>query len=138
MSYLKARFAISTCTARYGWYIPVRQVVGTRTVRYWAVPPKIDRQRLIEEEIDHRRSIDREKGKKKKKRKRRKKEKRRRRKNTYHPLVVFARARAPSSLARYRERFFSRTGRKIEATQRKSTIDDENRPSMADLSATAR
>ncbi|RWV78253.1 hypothetical protein GW17_00060807 [Ensete ventricosum] len=47
-------------------------VAGTRTVRYQAVLPKIDR----------RQSIEREKGKKKKKRKRRKKEKRRRRKNT--------------------------------------------------------
>ncbi|RZR76090.1 hypothetical protein BHM03_00000712, partial [Ensete ventricosum] len=30
------RFAISTCTPRYGWYIPVRQVTGTRTARYRA------------------------------------------------------------------------------------------------------
>ncbi|RRT84697.1 hypothetical protein B296_00013647 [Ensete ventricosum] len=49
---------------RYGWYILVRQVVGTRTARYQAVPPKIDRHR----------SIEGEKGKKKK-RKRRKKRK---------------------------------------------------------------
>ncbi|RZS11944.1 hypothetical protein BHM03_00043331 [Ensete ventricosum] len=73
-------------------------VAGTRTARYWAVPPKIDRWRSIstvddrlkgeidrrwsiEGEIDRQRSIEREKGKKKK-RKRRKKEKRRRRKNT--------------------------------------------------------
>ncbi|RWW20420.1 hypothetical protein GW17_00015470 [Ensete ventricosum] len=45
--YITPRFAISTCTAQYGRYIPVRQVTSTRTSRYWAVPPKIDRQRLI-------------------------------------------------------------------------------------------
>ncbi|RRT39376.1 hypothetical protein B296_00045462, partial [Ensete ventricosum] len=84
-----SRFAISTCTARYRQYIPVRQVVGTQTARYRAVPPKIDRRwsisivdsrfegkidcrQSIEGEINHRRSIEREKGKKKK-RKRRKK-----------------------------------------------------------------
>ncbi|RWW02889.1 hypothetical protein GW17_00033998 [Ensete ventricosum] len=37
------RFAISTYIARYGWYIPVRQVVGTRTACYRVVPSKIDR-----------------------------------------------------------------------------------------------
>ncbi|RZS10352.1 hypothetical protein BHM03_00041572 [Ensete ventricosum] len=91
--YCETRFAISTCTARYWWYIPVRQVAGTRTTRYWAVSPKIDhrrsisavggrlkgeidRRRSIEGEIDPRRLIEREKGKKK--RKRGKKEKRRR------------------------------------------------------------
>ncbi|RZS11402.1 hypothetical protein BHM03_00042733 [Ensete ventricosum] len=41
------RFAISTCTVRYGRYIHVRQVAGTRTTRYRAVPPKIDRWRSI-------------------------------------------------------------------------------------------
>ncbi|RRT59672.1 hypothetical protein B296_00045647 [Ensete ventricosum] len=41
------RFAISTCTARYGRYIPVRQVTSTRTARYWTVPSKIDRRRSI-------------------------------------------------------------------------------------------
>ncbi|RWV83418.1 hypothetical protein GW17_00054978 [Ensete ventricosum] len=64
----EARFAISTCIARYGGYIPVRQVTGTRTARYRAVPSKIDRRRSIEEE----------KGKKKRKRKKKK----RGRKNT--------------------------------------------------------
>ncbi|RWW06169.1 hypothetical protein GW17_00030519 [Ensete ventricosum] len=44
---LIARFAISTCIARYGRYILVRQVAGTRTVRYRAVPLKIDRRRSI-------------------------------------------------------------------------------------------
>ncbi|RWV95866.1 hypothetical protein GW17_00041465 [Ensete ventricosum] len=63
-----ARFAISTYTARYGRYIPIRQVTGTQTARYRVVPPKIDRRRLIEEEIDHQRSIKEEKGKKKRKR----------------------------------------------------------------------
>ncbi|RWW56617.1 hypothetical protein BHE74_00036653, partial [Ensete ventricosum] len=62
-------FAISTYTGRY---IPIRQVIGTRTVRYQAVPPKIDRRRSIEEETNRQRSIKEEKGKKK--RKRRKKE----------------------------------------------------------------
>ncbi|RWW45203.1 hypothetical protein BHE74_00048968 [Ensete ventricosum] len=64
------RFAISIFTARYGRYIPVRQVAGTRTARYRAVQPK----------IDLRWSIEREKGrKKKKKKKKKKKEKRRKR-----------------------------------------------------------
>ncbi|RZR72437.1 hypothetical protein BHM03_00013409 [Ensete ventricosum] len=65
-------------------------VVGTRTARYRAVSPKIDRRRLIEGDIDRRwsiegeidrqRPIEGEKGKKK--RKRRKKEKR----STYFPM----------------------------------------------------
>ncbi|RZR94712.1 hypothetical protein BHM03_00023482 [Ensete ventricosum] len=33
---------------RYGRYISVRQVAGTRTARYRTVPPKIDRWRSIE------------------------------------------------------------------------------------------
>ncbi|RWW38297.1 hypothetical protein BHE74_00056484, partial [Ensete ventricosum] len=117
--------------------MPVRQVIGMRTTRYRAVPPKIDRPWPIEEEIDRRRSIEREidrrrsieEEKGKKKRKRRKKEEE---KKEYL-------ARAPSSLARHprppaiiahrslayrchprvagaRDRFFSRAGRKIEAT----------------------
>ncbi|RRT42744.1 hypothetical protein B296_00056890, partial [Ensete ventricosum] len=98
-----ARFSMPICTARYGRYVPIRQVTGTRTVRYRAVSPKIDRQRSIEGEIDRHRSIEGEKGKKKKKRKRRKK--RRRRKNTlcrpcptaHHPLV--AHESSPPSLA---------------------------------------
>ncbi|RWW37741.1 hypothetical protein BHE74_00057107, partial [Ensete ventricosum] len=63
------RFAISTYTVRYGWYIPVRQVIGTRTARYRVVLSKIGRRRLILKEIDCRRSIEEEKGKKKRKRK---------------------------------------------------------------------
>ncbi|RWW18547.1 hypothetical protein GW17_00017451 [Ensete ventricosum] len=49
-------------TARYGRYIPVRQVAGTRTAHYRAVPPKINRRRSIsavggrlKREIDRRR-----------------------------------------------------------------------------------
>ncbi|RWW43004.1 hypothetical protein BHE74_00051381, partial [Ensete ventricosum] len=57
-------------TAWYGRYIPVRQVAGTRTARYRAVPPKIDR----------RRSIEREKGRKKKKRKKKEKKEKKRKK----------------------------------------------------------
>ncbi|RWV98367.1 hypothetical protein GW17_00038794 [Ensete ventricosum] len=83
-----ARFAISIYTARYGRYIPVHQATGMRTARYRAVPPKIDRRRSIEGEIDHLRSIEEEKGKKKKRKKRKKK---RSRNNT-----------APSSPARRR------------------------------------
>ncbi|RWW04051.1 hypothetical protein GW17_00032747, partial [Ensete ventricosum] len=81
----EARFAISTCTARYGRYIPVRQVTSTWTARYWAVLPKIhrrrpieeeiDRQRSIEREIDRQRSIEEEKGKKKRKRRKKEEEK---------------------------------------------------------------
>ncbi|RWW58263.1 hypothetical protein BHE74_00034896, partial [Ensete ventricosum] len=117
------RFAILTCIARYGQYILVRQVIGTRTARYRAVSPKIDRRRLIEGEIDRRRSIEGEidrrwsiegeKGKKKKK----KKKKRRKERSTSFPRIVLA--RAPSTLAgRLRaaaalaiERFFSRARR---------------------------
>ncbi|RWW33544.1 hypothetical protein GW17_00001731 [Ensete ventricosum] len=85
--YLEPRFAISTFTAGYGRYIPVRQVVGTRTARYQAVPPKIDR----------RPSIEQEKGKKKKKRKKKKKKRKEEKKNTYRLRAVLA--RAPSPLA---------------------------------------
>ncbi|RWW27591.1 hypothetical protein GW17_00007977 [Ensete ventricosum] len=106
-----SRFAISTYTARYRWYIPVRQVTDTRTARYQAVPLEIDRRRPIEEEIDRWQSIEREidrrqsieEEKWKKKRKRKKKEG----KKEYL-------ARAPSSPACRRHpqvargRFFSR------------------------------
>ncbi|RZS19660.1 hypothetical protein BHM03_00052117 [Ensete ventricosum] len=96
-SVLFALFAISTFTVRYERYIPVRQVAGTQTARYRAVPPKIDRWR----------SIKREKGKKKKKKKRkkRKKEKRRRKNNlapVRGPRPCTVTARAPSPLARRR------------------------------------
>ncbi|RWW32632.1 hypothetical protein GW17_00002679 [Ensete ventricosum] len=65
-------FAILTYTVRYGRYIPVRQVTGTRTACYWAVLPKIDRRRPIEGKIDRQRSIEEEKGKKKRKRRKKK------------------------------------------------------------------
>ncbi|RZR98788.1 hypothetical protein BHM03_00028214 [Ensete ventricosum] len=119
--HLGPRFAISTFTARYGRYIPVRQVAGTRTTRYQAVPPKIYRRRSISAigdrlkgEIDRQRSIEREKGKKKKKKKRKKKKKKRKeeKKNTYRPRVVLARAPSPPA---GRGRFFSCARRKIEA-----------------------
>ncbi|RWW04659.1 hypothetical protein GW17_00032107 [Ensete ventricosum] len=80
-------------TARYGRYIPVRQVAGTRTARYWTVPPKT---RPSTVDFGHRRSIEREKGRKKKKRKKKKK-KEKKRKNTYCPRAVLT--RAPSPLA---------------------------------------
>ncbi|RWV96820.1 hypothetical protein BHE74_00050586 [Ensete ventricosum] len=51
-------FLISTCTARYRRYIPVRQVTGTRTARYRAVLSKIDRRRPILKEIDRQRSTE--------------------------------------------------------------------------------
>ncbi|RZS25777.1 hypothetical protein BHM03_00059025, partial [Ensete ventricosum] len=76
-------FVISIFTARYRRCIPVRQVAGTRTARYRAVQPKIDRQRSIsvvggrlKGEIGRRRSIERAKGRKKKKRKKKKKKER--------------------------------------------------------------
>ncbi|RWW54473.1 hypothetical protein BHE74_00038945 [Ensete ventricosum] len=42
-----SRLAISTCTTQYRRYIPVRQVTGTRTTRYWTrytlcIPPGTD------------------------------------------------------------------------------------------------
>ncbi|RZS29289.1 hypothetical protein BHM03_00063005 [Ensete ventricosum] len=93
--YYYPRFAISTYTARYGRYVPIRQVTSTRTARYRAVPSKIDRRRSIEEE----------KGKK------------RGRKNTSparrpRPPVVAARGRLRAVAARGHGRFFSRTRRR--------------------------
>ncbi|RZS15206.1 hypothetical protein BHM03_00047014 [Ensete ventricosum] len=41
----RPRFANSTCTVRYGRYIPVHQVIGTRTARYLVVPSKINHRR---------------------------------------------------------------------------------------------
>ncbi|RWW58954.1 hypothetical protein BHE74_00034140 [Ensete ventricosum] len=100
----KAEFAISICTVRYGQYIPVRQVIG---MRYCP--------RLIEGEIDRRRSIEGEKGKKKKKRKRRKKEEKEK-KNLLstrrpRPCVVAALARG-CSFSRVRRRNVSPCGEK--------------------------
>ncbi|RWW01709.1 hypothetical protein GW17_00035236 [Ensete ventricosum] len=44
-------FAISTFTAQYGRYILVRQVAGTRTARYRAVPPKINQEGEFSPEV---------------------------------------------------------------------------------------
>ncbi|RWW02578.1 hypothetical protein GW17_00034324 [Ensete ventricosum] len=51
------------------------------------VPPKIDRRRLIEGEIDRQRSIEREKGKKKKRKRREKKEE----KKVFDEMLMFDR-----------------------------------------------
>ncbi|RWW02524.1 hypothetical protein GW17_00034383 [Ensete ventricosum] len=70
-------FAISTFTAWYGRYIPVRQVADTRTARYRAVLSKIDRQQSISAVGSRLREIELiegEKGKKKRKRIKRKEE----------------------------------------------------------------
>ncbi|RRT61184.1 hypothetical protein B296_00027720, partial [Ensete ventricosum] len=103
---LQARFAILTCTARYGRYIPDRQVASTRITRYRMVPPKIDHRRSIEGEIG---LIEGEKGKKK--RKRRKKKRRRRKPSTV--LTVVARGSpAHHRLASTLACFFSRARRR--------------------------
>ncbi|RWW34322.1 hypothetical protein GW17_00000926 [Ensete ventricosum] len=107
--------------------MPVRQVIGMRTTRYRAVPPKIDRPWPIEEEIDRRRSIEREidrrrsieEEKGKKKRKRRKKEEE---KIIPRLRAVAARARGCLSPARG-DGASPRTGRKIEATSDLCIID---------------
>ncbi|RZS14619.1 hypothetical protein BHM03_00046329 [Ensete ventricosum] len=103
---LQARFAISTCTARYGRYIPVRQVASTRITRYRMVPPKIDHQRSIEGEIG---LIEGEKGKKKRKRR---KKKRRRRKPSIVLTVVACGSPAHHRLASTLACFFSRARRR--------------------------
>ncbi|RWW38217.1 hypothetical protein BHE74_00056565, partial [Ensete ventricosum] len=104
---LMQKFAISTCTARYGRYIPVRQVTGTRTARYRAVPSKIGRRRPILKEIDRRRSIEKEKGKKKCKRKKEEEGNK-----EYLASAVLARLPSPPA---GRSRIFSRARRQIEA-----------------------
>ncbi|RWW60254.1 hypothetical protein BHE74_00032771 [Ensete ventricosum] len=83
------------------YHTTIEEVTSTRTARYRAVPPKIDRRqsisavgRPIEEEIDHRRSIEEEKGRRRGK----EEKKKRRRKNTSlarHrcPRVAYARGR---------------------------------------------
>ncbi|RRT73297.1 hypothetical protein B296_00024794 [Ensete ventricosum] len=55
------------------------------------------RQRLIEGEIDRRRSIDREKGKKKKKKKKRKRRKKKKRLSLRRPRLCIVASHAPSS-----------------------------------------
>ncbi|RWW56186.1 hypothetical protein BHE74_00037108 [Ensete ventricosum] len=76
-------------------------VVGTRTARYRAVPPKIDHRQPIEGEFDRWRSNEGEKGKKKKKRKRKKKKR---------EEEIIPSARAPSLPAGH-GRFFSHARR---------------------------
>ncbi|RWW14552.1 hypothetical protein GW17_00021663 [Ensete ventricosum] len=87
------RFSIPIYIAHTRWYVPVRQVIGTRTARYRAVPPKsIVGGRLRE----------------KKGRRRRKKKEERRGEEERIPRVVLARApslpagrpRAAATLAR--------------------------------------
>ncbi|RWW76694.1 hypothetical protein BHE74_00015194 [Ensete ventricosum] len=63
-SFFSLRFAVSTCTARYGWYIPIRQVVGMRTaplaggtVKNRSSTVDFGCQWSIEGEIDYQRSI---------------------------------------------------------------------------------
>ncbi|RWW16853.1 hypothetical protein GW17_00019243 [Ensete ventricosum] len=102
----------------------VRQVTDTRTARYWAVLSKIDRRRrfrhwrLIEEEINRRRSIEREidrrwsieEEKGKKKRKRKKKEEGKKEYLARAPSSPACRRR--SWVAHGRSRFFSRARRR--------------------------
>ncbi|RWW28589.1 hypothetical protein GW17_00006925, partial [Ensete ventricosum] len=103
------RFIILTCTARYGRYIPVRQVTGTRTARYWAVLSKIDFRQPIEEEIDRRRSIEEEKGKKKRKRKKKEEGKKKYlARSPSSPAAAFSPTRGDGASPR--------AGRQIEAT----------------------
>ncbi|RWV81033.1 hypothetical protein GW17_00057587, partial [Ensete ventricosum] len=92
-------------------------VTSTRTARYRAVPPKIDRRqsisavgRPIEEEIDHRRSIEEEKGKKK--RKRRKKEEEKKEYLARAPSLPTGRPRPRSLFSRARRRSVSPCGEK--------------------------
>ncbi|RWW31454.1 hypothetical protein GW17_00003913 [Ensete ventricosum] len=120
---LATRFAISTCTARYGRYIPVRQVTDTWTARYRAVPSKIDCRRSI--------SAVGSRLRKKKGRKRGKGKKKEEGKKEYLAIAVLARGspahrRRPRPLFLPREetrpaggdrgRFLSRARRQIEAT----------------------
>ncbi|RWW22688.1 hypothetical protein GW17_00013102 [Ensete ventricosum] len=111
-----ARFAISTCIARYGQYILVRQVTDTRTVGYRAVPSKIDRQRSISAIGDRLREksiVDGRLRKKKGRRRGKEKKKKRGRKNTSpsrRPRLPAGRLRTVA--ARGHGRFFSRARRR--------------------------
>ncbi|RWW35676.1 hypothetical protein BHE74_00059359, partial [Ensete ventricosum] len=91
-----ARSRVSLDNGQFAFRSVGGPVIGTRTARYRAVPPKIDHRRPIEEEIDRRWSIEEEEEEKKKKKKRR-------RKNT----LPARRPRPHAVAARYR--FFSRT-----------------------------
>ncbi|RWW02523.1 hypothetical protein GW17_00034382 [Ensete ventricosum] len=111
------------------------------TACYRAIPPKIDRRRSINGEIDRRQSIEEEKGKKKEEKKKKEEEKK-----EYRAVLAYALPPSPSTtdrpqaiaaragrlkkkkeekkkeyravLARARRRNVSRAGRKIEATRR--------------------
>ncbi|RRT52086.1 hypothetical protein B296_00037133, partial [Ensete ventricosum] len=107
----RPKFAISTFTAQYGWYIPVRQVADTRTARYWAVPPKIDHRRSIEGEIDVNGRLSEKKGRRRRRERKKKKKIKEEKRNTYLPCAVAARAPSPPA---GRGSFSSRTRRKIE------------------------
>ncbi|RZR86808.1 hypothetical protein BHM03_00014063 [Ensete ventricosum] len=104
----------------------IQLVADTRTARYWAVSPKIDRRQSISavdgrlrekstvdgqlREIDRRRSIEGEKGKNKKKRK--KKKKRVVPISPRHPRRRTVVARGSPAPTRRRRRFFSRARRR--------------------------
>ncbi|RZR85031.1 hypothetical protein BHM03_00011955 [Ensete ventricosum] len=102
------RFAILTWYERY---IPIRQVAGTRTARYRAVPPKIDRRRSIStvgDRLREKSTVDDRLSEKKGKRRRGKEEKKKRGKKKEYPAPArrprphAVLARTPSSLARRR------------------------------------
>ncbi|RWV87017.1 hypothetical protein GW17_00051034 [Ensete ventricosum] len=124
----------------YGRYISVRQVAGTRTTRYRAVPPKIDRRRsisVVDGRLREKSTVDnrlREKStvggrlsEKKGRRRRGKEEKKKRGEEERIPSArvlsspvgcqrlraVLARVPSPPP---GRGRFFSRAGRKVEVT----------------------
>ncbi|RZR83366.1 hypothetical protein BHM03_00009964 [Ensete ventricosum] len=98
---IHTRFIISTCTTRYGRYIPVRYVAGTRTARYRVVPPKIDCRQSISAVGDRLRE--------KKGRRRRRKEENKRKEEYLFPCVILA---GVPSLPAGCERFFSHTRRR--------------------------
>ncbi|RRT47094.1 hypothetical protein B296_00053966, partial [Ensete ventricosum] len=101
----EARFAILTFTVRYGQYIPVRQVVGTRTIRYREVPPKIDRRRSISAVGGRlREKLGQLREKKRRRRRRGKEKKKRRRKPSAWPRPRTVVALAHSSQACRRPR----------------------------------
>ncbi|RWW38944.1 hypothetical protein BHE74_00055770, partial [Ensete ventricosum] len=138
---LIARFAISTCIARYGRYLLVRQVASTRTVRYRAVPLKIDRRwsiSAVSGQLREKSTADgrlREKltvgdrlSEKKGRRRRRGKEEKKKRGEEPRSRVVACGSPAPArrrrpwvasacapSLPAGRRCFFSHAGRKIKA-----------------------
>ncbi|RWV81962.1 hypothetical protein GW17_00056576, partial [Ensete ventricosum] len=91
--YISVWFSIPICIARYGWYVLVRQVTGTRTARYRALSPKS----IIDGRL-------REKKGRRKRGKEERRKKRRRRKNTSRrprpPAVAAGDLRVAAALAR--------------------------------------